>query len=214
MQVRPSTCIDVRGVAGRRGGTRLHNHSQPILVIRLAIANSRLAVTITSTLLTAKAFRSTLPLSFEPSPGYPFVATKSPSSDVLLARCGAPRRDERPHQPFRPATGLAGASDSRRPLLLLQLQIQGHAMDQARGYDVSRRGKEVSVASRRRAFFVCPGPLVNTLQRALANQPWKEYTAEGGRKYWYNTETKQSSWEMPDIYKSALAASSGPSTPA
>lgn len=43
-------------------------------------------------------------------------------------------------------------------------------------------------------------------QRALANQPWKEYTAEGGRKYWYNTETKQSSWEMPEAYKNALGA--------
>jgi pre-mRNA-processing factor 40 len=53
------------------------------------------------------------------------------------------------------------------------------------------------------------------LQRALANQPWKEYTAEGGRKYWYNTETKQSSWEMPDVYKRALAGGAGtPTTPA
>lgn len=47
--------------------------------------------------------------------------------------------------------------------------------------------------------------LSSRLQRALANQPWKEYTAEGGRKYWYNTETKQSTWEMPDVYKNALA---------
>lgn len=51
------------------------------------------------------------------------------------------------------------------------------------------------------------------VQRALANQPWKEYTAEGGRKYWYNTETKQSSWEMPDAYKNALGATSEPATP-
>lgn len=43
------------------------------------------------------------------------------------------------------------------------------------------------------------------LKRALADQPWKEYTAEGGRKYWYNTETKQSTWEMPEVYKNALA---------
>ena len=56
---------------------------------------------------------------------------------------------------------------------------------------------------------------VSRFQRALANQPWKEYTAEGGRKYWYNTETKQSSWEMPDIYKRALAGGAGtPTTPA
>jgi pre-mRNA-processing factor 40 len=47
-------------------------------------------------------------------------------------------------------------------------------------------------------------------QRALANQPWKEYTAEGGRKYWYNTETKQSTWEMPDVYKNALAQVQAP----
>lgn len=52
-------------------------------------------------------------------------------------------------------------------------------------------------------------------QRALANQPWKEYTAEGGRKYWYNTETKQSSWEMPDVYKRALGGGEAtPTTPA
>lgn len=52
------------------------------------------------------------------------------------------------------------------------------------------------------------------MQRALANQPWKEYTAEGGRKYWYNTETQQSSWEMPDVYKEALGVSDVPTTPA
>lgn len=54
----------------------------------------------------------------------------------------------------------------------------------------------------------------NKIQRALANQPWKEYTAEGGRKYWYNTETKQSSWEMPEIYKRALGGDETPTTPA
>lgn len=56
--------------------------------------------------------------------------------------------------------------------------------------------------------------VANKPQRALANQPWKEYTAEGGRKYWYNTETKQSSWEMPDVYKTALGTTSKPATPA
>ncbi len=55
---------------------------------------------------------------------------------------------------------------------------------------------------------------VLTEQRALLKQPWKEYTAEGGRKYWYNTETQKSSWEMPDAYKKALGIDSGPSTPA
>lgn len=57
--------------------------------------------------------------------------------------------------------------------------------------------------------------MLTRLQRALANQPWKEYTAEGGRKYWYNTETKQSSWEMPDVYKRALGGDeASPVTPA
>lgn len=55
---------------------------------------------------------------------------------------------------------------------------------------------------------------MSSAERALANQPWKEYTAEGGRKYWYNTESKQSSWEMPDVYKRALGQDSGTSTPA
>ncbi|KAF7547888.1 hypothetical protein G7046_g8867 [Stylonectria norvegica] len=60
---------------------------------------------------------------------------------------------------------------------------------------------------------LCVPALANiSVQRALANQPWKEYTAEGGRKYWYNTETKQSSWEMPDVYKSALGTGQ-PATP-
>jgi pre-mRNA-processing factor 40 len=56
--------------------------------------------------------------------------------------------------------------------------------------------------------------VLTSSQRALANQPWKEYTAEGGRKYWYNTETKSSSWEMPEAYKRALGQDSGPPTPA
>ena len=42
-------------------------------------------------------------------------------------------------------------------------------------------------------------------QRALANQPFKEYTTDSGRKYWYNTETRQSTWDMPEVYKNALA---------
>jgi pre-mRNA-processing factor 40 len=52
--------------------------------------------------------------------------------------------------------------------------------------------------------------ITNTSQRALADQPWKEYTADGGRKYWYNTETKQSSWEMPAVFKEALSKEAVP----
>lgn len=50
-------------------------------------------------------------------------------------------------------------------------------------------------------------------KRALKDLPWKEYTAEGGKKYWYNTETKQSSWEMPEAYRAALAQSAPPARP-
>ena len=78
-------------------------------------------------------------------------------------------------------------------------------MDQARGVDDSRRGMLMSLATHGRNI------VLTVSQRALANQPWKEYTAEGGKKYWYNTETKQSSWEMPEIYKQALGV--GTTTP-
>jgi pre-mRNA-processing factor 40 len=61
--------------------------------------------------------------------------------------------------------------------------------------------------------YPCECLLTVHKQRALANQPWKEYTAEGGRKYWYNTETKQSSWEMPAVYKEAMSKEAAASTP-
>lgn len=82
-------------------------------------------------------------------------------------------------------------------------------MDETRGHDVWRRGESIEV------LFLKPSLSHGAFtdihrQRALANQPWKEYTAEGGRKYWYNTETKQSSWEMPEAYRKALGHSSGP----
>lgn len=80
-------------------------------------------------------------------------------------------------------------------------------MDEAGGYDDSSRGMSSHL------LLVGRQLTCSVSQRALANQPWKEYTAEGGRKYWYNTETKQSSWEMPDAYKTALGATSGSATP-
>lgn len=74
-------------------------------------------------------------------------------------------------------------------------------------------GAEVSPAARRRSYLKKDANDFLT-QRALANQPWKEYTAEGGKKYWYNTETKTSSWEMPEVYKRALGVTDTPTTPA
>ena len=55
--------------------------------------------------------------------------------------------------------------------------------------------------------------ITNDSKAALANQPYKEYTTPEGRKYWYNTETKASSWEMPEVYKNALAQSQPPPRP-
>jgi pre-mRNA-processing factor 40 len=49
-----------------------------------------------------------------------------------------------------------------------------------------------------------------TSQKAITSSPWKEYAHEG-RKYWHNTETNVTTWEMPDILKGAQAAA--PATP-
>ena len=44
------------------------------------------------------------------------------------------------------------------------------------------------------------------LQRALIGTPWQEFEAPApdGRPYWYNAETKQTTWEMPAVVKSNL----------
>lgn len=48
-------------------------------------------------------------------------------------------------------------------------------------------------------------------QQALSKQPWTEYKTPAGRAYWYNKETKQSSWEIPEVYKNAIASSTSAS---
>lgn len=35
------------------------------------------------------------------------------------------------------------------------------------------------------------------MQAAAAPSPWSEHVAPDGRKYYYNAETKQSSWTKP-----------------
>ncbi|KAJ6577207.1 hypothetical protein B0H19DRAFT_1019510 [Mycena capillaripes] len=52
-------------------------------------------------------------------------------------------------------------------------------------------------------------------QRALNQTKWKEYFS-GGRKYYYNTETKESKWDMPDELLLVLekVEKETPSTPA
>ncbi|KAJ3088809.1 PRP40 pre-mRNA processing factor 40, partial [Quaeritorhiza haematococci] len=47
--------------------------------------------------------------------------------------------------------------------------------------------------------------------RALSASPWKEYTqADTKKKYYYNTETKVTTWEMPADYKAIIDAHSKP----
>lgn len=43
----------------------------------------------------------------------------------------------------------------------------------------------------------------NKSQRALVGTPWKEYQA-GEKPYWYNTETKETTWVMPDVVTNNL----------
>lgn len=56
--------------------------------------------------------------------------------------------------------------------------------------------------------------LLTFSQRALARQPWKEFTTPEGRKYWNNSQTRQSVWEMPAEYKDALDQNVPPPRPA
>lgn len=43
------------------------------------------------------------------------------------------------------------------------------------------------------------------LQEKAEQCPWKEYTAPDGRKYYYNRETKESKWTMPEELKRHMA---------
>ncbi|KAG8897018.1 hypothetical protein FRB99_008513, partial [Tulasnella sp. 403] len=41
-----------------------------------------------------------------------------------------------------------------------------------------------------------PDDLKSPFEKALSQTKWKEYSSQG-RKYWYNTDSKESKWEMP-----------------
>lgn len=43
-------------------------------------------------------------------------------------------------------------------------------------------------------------------QQVQASCPWTEHTSDNGRKYYYNTVTQTSSWEMPPEFKGTSAA--------
>ena len=40
-------------------------------------------------------------------------------------------------------------------------------------------------------------PLHSILQRLLSQCPWKEHKSDTGRIYFYNSETKESTWTTP-----------------
>ena len=42
-----------------------------------------------------------------------------------------------------------------------------------------------------------PVPLCPVLQRLLSQCPWKEHKSDTGRVYFYNSETKESTWTTP-----------------
>jgi pre-mRNA-processing factor 40 len=42
-------------------------------------------------------------------------------------------------------------------------------------------------------------------EKILASCPWKEYTSDSGKTYYYNSHTKESRWQAPDEYLEAKA---------
>jgi hypothetical protein len=43
-----------------------------------------------------------------------------------------------------------------------------------------------------------PKELMSAQERAEASTPWREHAAPDGRKYFYNKDTKESKWTLPD----------------
>jgi pre-mRNA-processing factor 40 len=43
-----------------------------------------------------------------------------------------------------------------------------------------------------------PKELMSAAERAEASTPWREHAAPDGRKYFYNKDTKESKWTLPD----------------
>ncbi|KAJ3004332.1 PRP40 pre-mRNA processing factor 40, partial [Thoreauomyces humboldtii] len=52
------------------------------------------------------------------------------------------------------------------------------------------------------------------IQKALANSCWKEFEAPGGKKYYYNSETKVTTWEIPADLKAVMQVATAPVIPA
>jgi hypothetical protein len=42
------------------------------------------------------------------------------------------------------------------------------------------------------------------MQLALARSSWKEYTVEGGKKYYYNEQMKETVWTLPEEFDEVL----------
>lgn len=58
-----------------------------------------------------------------------------------------------------------------------------------------------------------PPELMTDVERADASTSWKEYTAKDGRKYYYNKDTKESKWTVPEELAKARAAAQAAAKP-
>lgn len=50
-------------------------------------------------------------------------------------------------------------------------------------------------------------------ERALASTPWKEYQTAEGRKYWHHTETKETTWTLPEVVREAMEKAAAEAPP-
>ncbi|KAM0750889.1 hypothetical protein T439DRAFT_242467 [Meredithblackwellia eburnea MCA 4105] len=51
-----------------------------------------------------------------------------------------------------------------------------------------------------------PTEQLTPLEREMEKQPWKEQHEMGGRKYWRNSETKETTGEMPQVLRDLIAS--------
>lgn len=112
----------------------------------------------------------------------------------LLSTNRAKRHHERVPRATSP---LVRGACPRWPGLLLQYSNEGDIMDETPRDHVCYRRKCLSSHQE----YSKP----DSIQKALASTAWKEYNHDG-RKYWHNTETNTTTWEMPDVLKNAQPA--------
>ncbi|KAK9828976.1 hypothetical protein WJX72_003175 [[Myrmecia] bisecta] len=145
------------------------------------------------------------------APGAPLVQTASPHQAVGVPGSGAPQQPW--HNPGGQTTQLAppaaaSFSPATAPTRHLPQPQQQAPLAQARSPSQAMcLLRRVFPASQACLCQPClPAPVFRTASPApspavgQATKPkpeWTEHTAPGGRKYYYNSVTKQSSWEKP-----------------